>query len=197
VYIDLVITLSEMPIEDFEKMSRDDQILYLTENLRDLNDDLIEPGIDILIGAGETEFAIALAKDTGRIDRAIKIAIEEGDYLWAALIAKKAGRLEDSKRLYQEGLEYYVSMEMYGRAISAGRALGLPNDQIDHLFEVGVNHERRKMDTGRIGYALETVATSLENALIGRDDDIADDLRKAMAEERERTLKRAADDQKY
>ena len=110
-YIDLVITLSEMPIEDFEKMSRDDQILYLTENLRDLNDDLIEPGIDILIGAGETEFAIALAKDTGRIDRAIKIAIEEGDYLWAALIAKKAGRVEDSKRLYREGLEYYRSEE--------------------------------------------------------------------------------------
>lgn len=192
---DLVITLSDMPIEDFEKMSRDDQVLYLTENLRDLNDDLVEPGIEILIGAGETEFAIAFAKDSGRIDRAVKIAIDEGDYLWAALIAKKAGRDEDSKRLYHEGLEYYVSMEMYGRAVSAGRALGLPKEQIDHLFEAGVNHERRRMDTGRVGYALETVATSLENALMGRDDDIADDLRKAMAEERKRTLRRTAEDQ--
>jgi len=192
---DLVITLIEMPIEDFEKMSRDDQVLYLTENLRDLNDDLIDPGIEILIGAGETELAIALAKDSGRVDRAIKIAVDEGDYLWAALIAKKAGREEDSKRLYREGLEYYVSEEMYGRAVSAGRALDLPQDQIDHLFEAGVNHERRKMDTGRVGYALETVALSLENALVGRDDEMAEDLRKAMNEERGRMLRRAAEDQ--
>jgi len=192
---DLVITLSEMPIEDFEKMSRDDQVLYLTENLRDLDDDLVEPGIEILIDAGETELAIALAKDSGRVDRAVEIATGEGDYLWAALIAKKAGREEESKRLYQEGLAYYVSEEMYGRAVSAGRALGLPEEQIDHLFEAGVNHERRKMDTGRVGYALETVALSLENALLGRDDDMADDLRKAMAEERERMLKRATGDQ--
>ncbi|HPJ83268.1 MAG TPA: hypothetical protein PLY09_00730 [Methanothrix sp.] len=187
--------MSEMPIEDFEKMSRDDQVLYLTENLRDLDDDLVEPGIEILIDAGETELAIALAKDSGRVDRAVEIATGEGDYLWAALIAKKAGREEESKRLYQEGLAYYVSEEMYGRAVSAGRALGLPEEQIDHLFEAGVNHERRKMDTGRVGYALETVALSLENALLGRDDDMADDLRKAMAEERERMLKRATGDQ--
>jgi len=99
--------------------------------------------------------------------------------------------------LYQEGLAYYVSEELYGRAVSAGQALGLPPEQIDHLFEAGVNAERRKMDTGRIGYALETVALSLENALLGRDDDMADDLRKAMAEERERISKRAAaEDQK-
>jgi hypothetical protein len=188
--------LSDMQIEDFEKMSRDDQVLYLTENLRDLNDDLIGPGIEILIGAGETEFAIALAKDSGRIDQAIKIAMGEGDYLWAALIAKKAGREEDSKRLYQEGLEYYISMEMYGRAVSAGRALGLPKEQIDHLFEAGMNYERSRMDMGRVSYALETVAASLENALIGRDDEMADDLRKAMAEERERSLRRADEDQK-
>jgi hypothetical protein len=192
---DLVMILSDMPIEDFEKMSRDDQVLYLTENLRGLKDELVDPGIDILISAGETELAIALARDSGRIDRAIKIAVDEGDYLWAALIAKKAGREEESKRIYMEGLAYYVSMEMYGRAISAGRALGLPDEQIDHLFEAGVNHERRNMDTGRVGYALETVALSLENALLGRDDEMAEDLRKAMNEERERMLRRAAEDQ--
>jgi hypothetical protein len=192
---DLVITLSEMTIEDFEKMSRDDQVLYLTENLRDLDDELVEPGIEILIGADETELAIALARDSGRIDRAVEIAAGEGDYLWAALIAKKAGGEEESKRLYQEGLVYYVSEEMYGRAVSAGRALGLPEEQIERLFEAGVNSERRKMDTGRVGYALESVALSLENALIGRDDEIAEDLRKAIAEERERILRRATEDQ--
>jgi hypothetical protein len=101
---DLVMILSDMPIEDFEKMSRDDQVLYLTENRLDLNDDLVEPGIEILIGSGETEFAIALARDSGRIDRAVEIAVDDGDYLWAALIAKKAGREEDSERLYREGL---------------------------------------------------------------------------------------------
>lgn len=189
--------MTKISIADFEKMSRDDQILCLIENLRDLDDELVDPGIDLLIGAGETELAIALAKDSGRVDRAIEIAAGEGDYLWAALIAKKAGQEDESKMLYQEGLAYYVSEEMYGRAVSAGQALGLPPEQIDHLFEAGVNAERRKMDTGRIGYALETVALSLENALLGRDDDMADDLRKAMAEERERISKRAAaEDQK-
>jgi len=187
----MTLTKTKISMADFEKMSRDDQVLYLTENLRDLDDELVDPGIDLLIGAGETELAIALAKDSGRIDRAVEIAAGEGDYLWAALIAKKAGKEDEAKRLYEEGLAYYVSEEMYGRAISAGRALGLPQEQIDHLFEAGMNAERRKMDTGRVGYALETVALSLENALIGRDDEMADDLRKAMEEERERISRRA------
>lgn len=188
----MTLTKTKISMADFEKMSRDDQVLYLTENLRDLDDELVDPGIDLLIGAGETELAIALAKDSGRVDRAVEIAAGEGDYLWAALIAKKAGKEEVAKRLYEDGLAYYVSEEMYGRAISAGRALGLPQEQIDHLFEAGMNAERRKMDTGRIGYALETVALSLENALIGRDDEMADDLRKAMEEERERISRRGA-----
>jgi len=188
-------TLTEISSDDFWKMSREYQVLYLTENLRDLKDELVDPGINLLIGAGETELAIALAKDSGRIERAVKIAVDEGDFLWAALIAKKAGREEEAKRLYMEGLEYYVSMEMYGRAISAGRALDLPQEQIDHLFEAGVRSERRKMDTGRVGYALESLALSLENALIGRDDEMAEDLRKAMNEERERISRRAAEDQ--
>ncbi len=188
--------MTKISIADFEKMSRDDQVLYLAENLRDLDDELVEPGIEILIGAGETELAIALAKDSGRTDRAVEIAADEGDYLWAALIAKKAGRDDESKRLYQEGLAYYVSEEMYGRAVSAGRALGLPAEQIDRLFEAGVKSERRKMDMGRIGYALDTIALSLESALLGRDDEMAEDLRKAMAEERERISRREAGDQK-
>jgi hypothetical protein len=188
--------LSDISTEDFDKLSRDDQVLYLTENLKRLPADLIDPGIEILAGAGETELAISLAKDSGRVDMALEIALEDGDYLWAALIAKKAGREEESRRLYREGLDHYISEEMYGRAVSAGRALGLPEDQLEHLFEAGVNHERRNMDLGRVGYALETVARSLESALVGRDDDLAVGLRRAMAEERERSLERAAEEER-
>ncbi|MCR3884903.1 hypothetical protein P0O24_04110 [Methanotrichaceae archaeon M04Ac] len=187
--------MSKIPIEDFEKMSRDDQVHYLTENLRDLDDELVERGIEILIGAGETELAISLAKDSGRVDRAVKIAIEEGDFLWAALIARKAGRREDSERLYREGLDYYVSSEMYGRAVSAAEALGLPGDQIERLFEAGVNSERRNMDVGRVRYALDNLASSLESALAGRDDETAEGLREAMSEERLRAMRRSAGDQ--
>ncbi len=188
--------LMEISIDDFEKMSREDQVLYLTENLRDLPEELVDPGIEVLIGSGETELAIALAKDSGRIDRAMEIAAGEGDYLWAALIARKAGREEESKRLYEEGLVYYVSEEMYGRAVSAGRALGLPQEEIDLLFEAGLRAESRKMDLGRVGYALESAALSLESALLGRDDEMAEGLRKAMREERERISRRAAEDRK-
>ncbi|KQC14801.1 MAG: hypothetical protein APR56_03075 [Methanosaeta sp. SDB] len=191
---DLVMILNEMRIENFEKMSREDQVLYLTENLRDIKDDLVEPGIEILIGSGETELAISLARDSGRIDRAVEIAVADGDYLWAALIAKKAGREEESVRLYREGLEYYVSEEKYGRAVSAAQALGLPYDEIDHLFEAGVRYERRMIDMDRVGYALESLAHSLNNALVGRDDEMAEGLRKAMAEERERIARQAAED---
>lgn len=183
-------------MEEFEKLSREDQVLYLTENLRQLPEALIELGIEILIGAGEPELAISLAKESGRTDKAVEIALEEGDYLWAALIAKKAGWEEESRRLYREGLDYYISEKMYGRAVSAGQALGLPTDQLEHLFEAGVNHERRSMDLGRVGYALETVALSLENALLGRDDGLAEGLRRAIVEERERAVRRAAEDRK-
>lgn len=192
----MVMKLMEISIDDFEKMSREDQVLYLTENLRDLPEELVDPGIEVLIGSGETELAIALAKDSGRIDRAMEIAAGEGDYLWAALIARKAGREEESKRLYEEGLVYYVSEEMYGRAVSAGRALGLPQEEIDLLFEAGLRAESRKMDLGRVGYALESAALSLESALLGRDDEMAEGLRKAMREERERISRRAAEDRK-
>lgn len=190
----MVMSLMEISIDDFDKMSPEDQVLYLTENMRSLPEELVDPGIEILIGAGETELAIALAKDSGRVDRAVEIAAGEGDYLWAALIAKKAGGEEESKRLYEEGLIYYISEEMYGRAISAGQALGLPQEEIDLLFEAGLRAESRKMDLGRVGYALESVALSLESALAGRDDEIAEGLRRAMREERERISRRAAED---
>ncbi len=188
-------TLTEISSADFWKMSREYQVLYLTENLRNLNDELVDPGIDLLLGAGETELAIALARDSDRIDRAMKIAVDEGDFLWAALIAKKAGRNEESKSLYKEGLDYYVSTEKYERAVSAGQALGLPQDQIDHLLEAGIRSESRKMDLGRVRYAMESMAVSLENALVGRDDEMAEELRKTMEVEREKMMRRAAEDQ--
>lgn len=191
---DPLIDRREISIVDFDGMSREDQIIYLTENIRCLPDFLVDPGIDILIRAGETELAISLAKDSGRADRAVEIAVEEGDFLWAALISKKAGRAEESERLYREGLRYYISAKMYGRAVSAARCLGLPEDEVLSIFEAGVRHERMGMEAGRIQYALQTVASSLEDALLGRDDEIAEDLRKAMAEESERGLKRSSQD---
>jgi len=186
----LVIELSE----DFWDMSRDNQIFYLTENLRTLPDDLVDPGIEILKGAGEIEYAIALAKDTGRNEKAIEIAIDEGDYLWAALIASKAGMKEESKRLYREGLDYYVSMDMYGRAVSAAKALGLPQNEIDLLFEAGIRSESRNLNMGRIQATLDSLALSLEGVLAEKDDEITKELKVAMKEEMERIERRNYED---
>lgn len=176
-------------------MSPEDQIIYLTENLRRLPDYLVDPGIDLLNRTGETELAISLAKDSGRVDRAVEIAVEEGDFLWAALISKKAGMKEESERLYREGLRYYISAKMYGRAVSAAKGLGLSEEEVQSIFEAGVRHERRNMDLSRVQYALDTVAISLESALVGRDDEMAKGLREAMGEERNRGLVRSSEDQ--
>ena len=168
-------------------MSKEDQLSYLIENLRDLPEDLVEDGIEMLVSAGETEYAIALATDQDKTEQAIGIALENGDYLWAALIAKKAGRKEESQRLYREGLDYYVSMEMYGRAVSVARALKLPQDEIDRLYHEGIRVESKWMDPGRTQAALDSLATTLEGALMGRDDETAEELRAVMREEMERS----------
>ncbi|MHC1631764.1 MAG: hypothetical protein ACXQT4_05715 [Methanotrichaceae archaeon] len=180
--------------DDFDKMSREDQITYLIENLRNLPEDLVNSGIDLLIGAGETEYAIALAKDTGRTEKAIEIAVDEGDYLWAALIAKKAGLKEESQRLYKEGQDYYVSMNMYGRAVGVARALKLPQHEIDRLYEAGIRAESRKMDIRHARAALDNVAMTLESALMGMDDEMTKDVRNAMNEEMKKTDRRASED---
>ncbi|MHC1595177.1 MAG: hypothetical protein ACXQT2_07715 [Methanotrichaceae archaeon] len=176
--------------ESFGDMSKEDQLSYLIENLRDLPEDLVEEGINMLVSAGEVEYAIALATDQGKTEQAIGIALENGDYLWAALIAKKAGRTEESQRLYREGLDYYVSMEMYGRAVSVARALKLPQDEIDRLYHEGIRVERRCMDVGRAQVALDSLAMTLEGALMGRDDETAEELRAVMREEMERSKRR-------
>jgi len=176
--------------ENFSKMSREDQITYVIEHLRDLPNELVDPSIDLLVGAGETEYAIALAKDTGRTENAIEIALDEGDYLWAALIANKAGMKREATRLYRDGLEYYISMEMYGRAVSAAKALKLPQNEIDLLFQAGIRAESRNMDTVRVRAALESIAFSLEGALAGRDDETAKGIRATMKEEMEKIEQR-------
>ncbi len=150
----------------------------------------MEEGIEMLVSAGEVEYAIALATDQGKTEQAIGIALENGDYLWAALIAKKAGRTEESQRLYREGLDYYVSMEMYGWAVSVARALKLPQDEIDRLYHEGIRVERRCMDVGRAQVALDCLAMTLEGALMGRDDETAEELRAVMREEMERSKRR-------
>lgn len=169
---------------DFVEMNWDDQISYLIDNLRKLPDELVEPGIDILVKAEEIEYAIVLAREHGMTKRAIEIAIEAGDYLWAAQIANNAGQKAESKRLYNEGLDYYKSMEMYGRAVSAARALKLPEGEIDKLYRKGIMVERRKMNMGQTQAALDKIMTSLEIELIGKDDEISKEVLEELQKEK-------------
>lgn len=167
-------------------MPFDAKVSYLVDNLRSLPDELAEQGVEILAQAGETEYAAVLARDKGMTQKAIEILVDAGDYLWAALIAKNAGMAVESDRLYKEGLEYYVDMEMYGRAISAATALNMPADRIDALFRKGVEFESRGTDTGRAKAMIEDAMDSLEIALIGRDDEMSRGVMSAINSKRER-----------
>ncbi len=169
---------------DFRDMNPQERLSYLKENVRGLPPELVEEGVDLLAEAGEVELAAMLARDNGLVRRAIQVLMDAGDYLWAALIAKNAGLSEEAERLYREGLEYYVGMEMYGRAISAATALRLPPDQIDHLMRQGIAHESSEMDMGRARMALEGFAASLEAAIGERDDDLSREVMAALKEER-------------
>lgn len=168
-------------------MPFDAKVSYLVDNLRSLPDELVEQGVEILAQAGETEYAAVLARDKGMTQKAIDILVDAGDYLWAALIAKNAGKAEESERLYKEGLEYYVDMEMYGRAISAATALNMPADKIDALFRKGVEFESRGTDTSRAKAMIEDAMDSLEIALIGRDDEMSKGVMSAIQSKREGT----------
>jgi valyl-tRNA synthetase len=83
-------------------MPFDQKVSYLVENLKILPNELAGQGVEILLQAGETEYAVVLARDKGMIERAIQILVDAGDYLWAALIAKNAGLEEEAKRLQKE-----------------------------------------------------------------------------------------------
>ncbi len=174
--------------EEFEKMTFEQKVYYLMEkeNRDGLPDDLIEEGVSVLVSAGEIEYAAAMARDRGKIDEAIRILIDAGDYLWAALIAKNAGRTGQSQMLYQEGIEYYIEMEMFGRAVSAATALGLPADQIDDLFRRGIESESRGMDLERSRGMIESALESLDISLIGREDEMSLQIMKSLKEEREK-----------
>ena len=176
--------------DDFQNMRSDEKVSYLIENLRCVPDDLAERGVEILLQANEMEIAVVLARDKGMIKRAIGILVDAGDYLWAAQIAKNAGLMEESLRLYKEGLGYYIDMEMYGRALSAATALKLPPDEIDALFRKGMEVESRSMNLGAARAVIDNAIESLEISLLGRDDELSEELTAAMKAERKRMTDR-------
>ena len=177
---------------EFERMPFEEKVSYLVENLKELPDELVEEGIEVLAKAGETEYAAVLARDKGMIDKAMAVLVDAGDFLWAALIAKNAGKDALSEKLYRDGLQYYIEMEMFGRAISAANALGLPSDEIDDLYRRGVLRESRGIDLAHSRDMIDCAMQSLDIALIGRDDELSQQVMKALHEERE---KRAKEDQ--
>lgn len=183
-----IISLIEMVSKDeFQKMPFEAKVSYLAENLKQVPDDIAEEGIDVLTEAGETEYAVILARDKGLIQKAIEILVDAGDYLWAALIAKNAGLDRESKLLYREGLDYYIGMEMYGRAISAATALKMPQDEVDELFRRGVEAESRGMDMSQARAMIESAMDSMEIAIMGREDEISKGLMNAIESERKRS----------
>jgi hypothetical protein len=170
-------------------MQFEEKVSFLVENLRTLPDDLAEEGIDVLARAGETEYAVVLARDKGFIDKAIALLVESGDYLWAALIAKNSGLDSRSERLYTEGLQYYIGMEMFGRAISAATALGRSPDVIDDLYRSGIARESSDADLAHSRDMIECAMQSIDISLIGRDDEVSRQLTKAINEQREKMAK--------
>jgi len=175
--------------EEFDKMTFEEKVSFLVENLKALPEDIAEEGIDILAQAGETEYAVVLARDKGKIDKAIRVLVEAGDYLWAALIAKNAGHLTRSQELYREGLQYYIELEMFGRAVSAATALGLSPDVIDDLFRSGIARESRDSDLAHSRDMIECAMQSLDLSLLGREDEMSLELIKAVQEQRKRIAK--------
>jgi len=176
--------------EEFERMPFDEKVSYLIENLRKLPDELAKEGVETLAAAGETEYAVVLARDKGMIDQAIAILIEAEDFLWAALIAGNAGQDALSEKLYRDGLQYYIEMEMFGRAISAANALGLSSGEIDDLYQRGVAKESQGVDLAHSRDMIDCAMQSLNLSLIGRDDELSQQVMQALHDERERETKR-------
>jgi hypothetical protein len=176
--------------DDFLSLRFDEKVSYLIENLRVVPDELAEEGVEVLLQANEIEHAVVLARDKGMIKRAIGILVDAGDYLWAALIARNAGLMEESLRLYKDGLSYYIDMEMYGRALSAATALKLPPDEIDALFRKGMEVESRSMNLGTARAVIDNAMESLEISLLGREDELSEEVKAAMKAERRRMADR-------
>ncbi len=166
-------------------MSFDEKLSFLVDNLRNLPDELAEEGVDVLRQAGEIEYAVVLARDKGMISKAIEILVDEGDYLWAALTAKNAGMEDEANRLYREGLGYYIDMEMFGRAISAATALKIPPEEIEGLYMKGIEVESRTMNLEQNRAVLDYVMDSLESAILGRDDELSQEVLSAIDQKRQ------------
>ena len=111
--------------EEFERMPFDEKVSYLVENLRKLPDELAKEGVEILAKAGETEYAVVLARDKGMIDKAIAILVDAGDFLWAALIAKNAGQDALSRSSTGTACSITSRWRCSEGAISAANALGM------------------------------------------------------------------------
>lgn len=176
--------------DDFLKMRFDEKVSYLIENLQAVPDDLVEQGVEVLLQANEIEHSVVLARDKGMIKRAIGILVDAGDYLWAALIARNAGLMDESLRLYREGLSYYIDTEMYGRALSAATALKMPPDEIDALFRKGMDVESRNMNLGAARAVIDNAMESMEISLLGREGELSEELMAAMKAERKRMADR-------
>ncbi|MDD4093524.1 MAG: hypothetical protein PHF94_02790 [Methanothrix sp.] len=174
--------------DEFGRMLFEEKVSYLIENLRELPDDLAEEGVEVLAKAGETEYAVVLARDKGMIDRAITVLVDAGDYLWAALIAKNAGQDDRSDKLYRDGLKYYIEMEMFGRAISAASALGMSPDVIEDLYQSGVARECRDVDLAHSREMIDCAMQSLDMSIVGREDDMSQQLTKALQDERNKMM---------
>ncbi|MDD2835662.1 MAG: hypothetical protein PHY05_05880 [Methanothrix sp.] len=175
--------------EEFERKTFEEKVSYLVENLRKLPDELAVEGVEILAKAGETEYAVVLARDKGMTDKAIAILTDAGDFLWAALIAKNAGEEDLCRKLYREGLQYYIEMEMFGRAISTATALGLSKDEIDDLYRRGVAKESQGVDLSHSRDMIDFALQSLDMSIIGRDDELSRQVMHAVHEEREKNAK--------
>ncbi len=179
--------------EEFERMTFDQKVSYLVANRNSLPEELALDGVKVLAQAGEIEYAVVLARDKGMIDRAIQILVDAGDYLWAAMIAKNANRDDESENLYREGLQYYIDMEMFGHAISAANALGLPSDEVDILFRRGIESESSGMDLAHTRDMIDCALESLDIALIGRDDEVSRQVLSTLNEAREKMAKEDQD----
>ena len=179
--------------EEFERMTFDQKVSYLLANRNELPDEFALDGVRVLAQAGEIEYAVVLARDKGMIDRAIQILVDAGDYLWAAMIAKNANRDGESENLYREGLQYYIDTEMFGHAISAATALGLPPNEVDALFQRGIESESSGMDLAHTRDMIDCALESLDIALIGRDDEVSRQVLSALNDEREKIAKEDQD----
>jgi hypothetical protein len=175
--------------EEFERMPFDEKVSYLVENLRKLPDELADEGLEVLAKAGETEYAVVLARDKGMIDEAISILVGAGDFLWAALIARNASQDALSQKIYRDGLQYYVEMEMFGKAISAANALGLSPEVIDDLYRRGIARESQDVDLAHSRDMIDCAMQSLDMSLIGRDDELSRQVMQALHEQREKRAK--------